>query len=241
MKRARSINELRQQLQEQLHLLQGYCTQFDAGDWLAAKPMSTTLRVLLHHPDKPRPGQGSLLAQLGLRGGFWFDSTRIVGMNTKAPKGGEMSWPQILMMQIGQEGTGFKPKLLAREINIRRSSFMEWWSSSLATHPKYGAISRKKIVAGMADQDGGAHVDGNIDIGYDAFSNGAYFNITIGDNKELARGATHACIRTIAHECFLTINRYEPRAIVTPYKWSALGGAEIYSIPCPTYPQSAEL
>lgn len=53
------------QLQEQLHLLQGYCVQFDSGDWLAAKPMSTSLRVLLHHLNQNRD-KGHCLLSLGL-------------------------------------------------------------------------------------------------------------------------------------------------------------------------------
>lgn len=229
MKRTRSTHELLQQLQEQLHLLQGYCTQFDSGDWLAAKPMSTALRILLHHPDRPKSGQGALLAQLGLRGGFWLDSTRVFGMST--PKSSQWSWPQLLIMQMNDRSTGFQPKILDREVHLRKTPFIEWWTTELANHSEFGSISRKKIVTGMADQDGGAHVDGHVDTSYDAFSNGEYFSITIGDKKELARGATHACIRTIAHETLLTVYRYAPKAVVTPYRWRALGSVDSNSVP----------
>jgi hypothetical protein len=229
MKRTRSTSELQLQLQEQLHLLQGYCMQFDGGDWLTAKPMSAALRVLLHHPDRPKPGQGSLLAQLGLRGGFWLDSTRVFG--TPMPKSSQMSWPQLMVMQMGEQGTGFQPKIMAKEIHLKKTSFMEWWDGEIASHAKFGPISRKKIVTGMADQDGGAHVDGNVDESYDAFSSGEYFNVSIGDKNELARGATHACIRTIAHETIVTIYRYAPKAVVTPYKWQPIGTNESHSIP----------
>lgn len=229
MKRVRSTPELQQQLQEQLHLLQSYCAQFDSGDWLAAKPMSAALRVLLHHPDRPKPGQGSLLAQLGLRGGFWLDSTRIVGMPIS--KSAQMSWPQLLMMEMGVKGTGFKPKILGQEAHLRKTPFIEWWTGEVGSHAKFGPISRKKIVTGMADQDGGAHVDGHVDDGYAAFSSGEYFNVTIGEKKEFARGATHACIRTIAHESILTIHRYAPKAVVSPYRWTPLGNTESCSIP----------
>lgn len=229
MKRTRSTTELQQQLQEQLHLLQSHCVQFDSGDWLAAKPMSAALRVLLHHPNKPKPGQGSLLAQLGLRGNFWLDSTRVVG--TFISKSAQMSWPQLLIMHMSEGRTGFKPKILGKEIHLRRTPFIEWWIGQIGHHPKYGSISRRAIVTGMADQDGGAHVDGQVDSCYDAFCSGEYFNITIGEKNELARGAAHACIRTIAHETILSIYRYSPKAVVTPYRWHALGASELSSLP----------
>jgi hypothetical protein len=144
---------------------------------------------------------------------------------------GELSWPQLLVMQLGEKGQGFQPKLLGPRIHLRKTSFMEWWTKDLATHPRYGPVSRKKIVVGMADQDGGAHVDGHVDESYDAFSSGAYFNITFGDQNELALGATQACIRTIAHETILTIYRYAPRAVVAPYRWCAVGSTEVNSVP----------
>lgn len=228
MRRVRSTPELQQQLQEQLHLLQSYCTQFDKGDWLAAKPMSTSLRVLLHHKDRPQAGQGSLLAQLGLRGGFWLDSTRIFGQSFQSS---EMSWPQLLIMEMSDKSVGFKPKILGKDFHLRKTSFMEWWTGEIGNHPKFGPISRKKIVTSMADQDGGAHVDGHVDDGYAAFSTGEYFNVTIGEKMELARGAAHACIRTIAHETILTIYRYAPKSVVSPYRWTPLGSNESNSIP----------
>jgi hypothetical protein len=215
-------------LQEQIHLLQRYCEQFDSGDWLAARPMSTALRVLLHHPDRPKVGQGSLLAQLRLRGGFWSDSTRIAGMNM--PKSKAMSWPQILVMQIGSEGTGFHPKLTPNNVILRRTSFLAWWTEELGLHETYGPISRKKIIVGMADQDGGAHVDGSADECYDAFTSGKYFSITIGNREELARGAAHAAVRTVAHETLLSVYRYAPKAFCTPYQWRPNGSSEINSL-----------
>lgn len=143
MRRVRSTPELQQQLQEQLHLLQSYCTQFDKGDWLAAKPMSTSLRVLLHHKDRPQAGQGSLLAQLGLRGGFWLDSTRIFGQSFQSS---EMSWPQLLIMEMSDKSVGFKPKILGKDFHLRKTSFMEWWTGEIGNHPKFGPISRKKLL-----------------------------------------------------------------------------------------------
>ena len=142
-----------------------------------------------------------------------------------------MSWPQLMIMQMGDQGTGFQPNIMAKEIHLRKTSFMEWWAGEIASNAKFGPISRKKIVTGMADQDGGAHVDGSVDETYDAFSSGEYFSVTIGDKKEMARGATHACIRTIAHETIITTFKYAPKAIVTPYRWQPIGTTDLYSIP----------
>lgn len=221
MKRVRPPQELFALLQEQVSLLQMFCRQFDAGEVVAAKPMAAALRTLLYHPDKPKAMQGSLLAQLGLRGGFWLDSTRMVG----APivKADMTSWPQLFMVKLIAPEAGPMPKILAPKVQLRKTPFLEWWETSLSNNQNYGSISRRKLVLAMADQDGGAHVDGRVDELYDAFSDGRYVNMDFGNGPVRLQGLAQASIRTIAHETLLTLSSHMPKALRSAYSWQADG------------------
>jgi len=66
----RPKGELKQELKDQIKLLQHSCTAFDSGLEAIGKHIALSLRVLLHEHGQSR----SLLEQLGLRTFRYFDT-----------------------------------------------------------------------------------------------------------------------------------------------------------------------
>jgi hypothetical protein len=114
-------------------------------------------------------------------------------------------------------------RLFGTTIPCRRTNFQNWWNEEIFHHHNFGALCRRIIVATMADQDGGAHVDGSINNSYDSILNGSYFNVTFGENKIPPQGVERACIRTIAHETLMTLEKRFPALFETTYSWIETG------------------
>lgn len=152
-----AIGELEAQLQDQLAFLERSCAAFDDGYTDEFKRLAVTLRVLVHDTPKSH----SLLRQLGMKGGnFAAYSKPIDGRNLLT------DW-SLGIMSIGSEGVALLPALDCRGIAPRLLQFDDWWSELVYRDPQAGiTLDRKTIVLAVANKDGGAHVDPEIDDRY---------------------------------------------------------------------------
>ena len=230
----RTSAEVLEQLTEQVEILMSHCAQFDVGKEIMAKPMATTLRVLLH---SGRPGGNTvaLLHQAHLREGWWLD---VAGTLSGVKESGS-NLIQITATAVIGGGAG-TAKCLPRfaryyysdsNAQTPSSQFGEWWTNTVAVNVETGKkFSRMDIVRMVADTDGGAHVDPSLDQSYlDLISgeligtrahlapNSLGFSHGPGTGGVLIPSAHLASVRTIAHETLMTLQRSSPGSFKEKY------------------------
>ena len=206
---SQSKEDLHKQLDEQLELLKQLCQLYDNGSAVIAKPIATSIRVLLHDTPKSK----SLLGQLGMKDGLFYNTAEV----NEEDKQGVMragSFSALLGISFGQGGEGYVPYLdnmpgrTARQVN-----FNAFWDEVIFIDHEKNTFTRKEVVLYVANQDGGSHVDPDLDKKYVQLSRENSLGWLAGNEKEWTElsGAELASIRQIAHEVLKTFSpTYEP-------------------------------
>lgn len=213
---SRPKGELERELREQVELLEHACTSYDAGLEAIGKHIALSLRVLLHHKGNSR----SLLEQLQLRDGYFYDSAGALN-----PKN-LISECNLVMMRVGSDGGSYLPLVAAGEPPFPPSlvRFAEWWNEPVLKDGKGRFLCRRELICNVADTDGGAHVDPELEEAYMDLSrnNSLGWVFRSNDITEPMKGRPElACIRQIAHELLLTLRRRYPKAFTTVYTGDA--------------------
>ena len=202
---ARSKDDLEQELKDQMSLLKNSCDSYDSGLEAIGKHIALILRVLFHHHGQSR----SLLEQLGLRDNDFFDSAGPLNPNNL------LSEMPLVIMRMNNEGakylaacqaggSPFKPKLI---------KFTDRWSEPVIKDQKGRKFCRRELIQHVADTDGGAHVDPDLEEAYMDLSrnNSLGWVFSKGNIKEKFKGKPElACVRQIAHETLLSLERLAP-------------------------------
>ncbi len=208
-----SKSELKQQLKDQIGFLAASCKLYDEGRHVEAKRISTSLRILFHDTRASKP----LLGQLRLRNISWINTASRYD-------------PDSLVSFVGLVSVKFAigriprliPKGLREDEDINKQEFNKWWSHPVivaVTGAEKTFFSRLNLVLNVANTDGGAHVDPNLEgeyielsrknsVGYTAIANGKEYPML---NPELP------CLRQIAHEVLLTLLEIAPEYFENPY------------------------
>lgn len=168
------------------------------------------MRVLFHNT----PRSTSLLTHLSMT-----DTTLLASPRTKF-----LDWRCFLSIELDPSGgkTGeplrFVPKLQA---DFNEASFSDWWESHTITNAAGTTVTRKRIVLGAANQDGGAHVDPKLSRFYEELAEGTYGlgltgNFTFNGPAPYPQSVTQyaknghlALLRQIAHEVENTARHYQ--------------------------------
>lgn len=233
-KQRQTQSELWAQLCDQTDLLMLHCANFDEGKHVVAKPMATTLRVLLHSNPNPRSNSRALLDQLGLRTGRWRNVAQsghpcehkipctVIGFYISMVVGG------------ADRSACCTPILKGLDDGLRRTPFAAWWTEPVAYNSDSGKVfSRMDIVRHVADTDGGAHVDSALDDSYAAFRSGDFLSVraawrpgSVGISLSREQGtpipgAAWAAVRTIAHETLISLQEKAKKGFRRPYEWNA--------------------
>ncbi|WFC42562.1 hypothetical protein [Pseudoxanthomonas sp. SE1] len=198
----KSRSELQAALSEQIELLSEYSAAFDQGKTSMAKPMSTSLRVLLHETKRQR----SLLEQLQLRSGLrYIDTAGPISASNLAPQS------LLVSMRFDTGDVSFVPRCISGfvpEAGFKKTVFSDWWGHPVVRIPKVKDFSRRDLVLSVADTDGGAHVDAGLESEYFSLSRanalGWVFSINGGDPTPMPNPVP-ACMRQIAHEVIETL------------------------------------
>jgi len=191
---ARSRSELEESLEEQLRFIEKSAQLYDAGDHTEAKRIATALRILFHSTWQSK----ALLVQLGFDALQFQDSTGggIVpgNMLTECP---------LVLITIGGPGPDYEPILdSGPPFPPNLLSMNAWWRQIIFVDDQRREFSRRDIVRSVADQDGGAHVDPELEGDYHRLSreNSLAWTINSPTGKRAAENPVPPAIRQIAHE-----------------------------------------
>ncbi len=197
----RPREDLENELREQIRLLKSACATYDAGLESMAKHIALVLRVLIHHHGQSR----SLLEQLGLLGGMrFYDTARSLKPENM------MTESTLTIMELSDKGGRFVPRFIQEQrqpADIPRIPIAEWWNKFVIKDEKGSLFNRRLLVLNVADTDGGAHVDPELEEAYMELSrkNSLGWTFTDGNITKALKGPELACIRQIAEEVLMSM------------------------------------
>ncbi len=175
----RTREQLLEYFAEQIEFLKRSNATFDQGHINEAKRMANPLRILFHHTaDKPRGRQHALLNQLGLENTLtWVETAGRPNPRNLVPALGLVQQK----IDIGSGEASYCAKLddypqgrMLTTIILPRGSrvyFEMWWTHPVVKDAAGALYSRKDFVLALANQEGGAHVDPEIQESYDKIAN----------------------------------------------------------------------
>jgi hypothetical protein len=169
---------LREKLAEQRHLLHKSINEFVCGDLAEAVRLAIAMRVLVHETGRNKPLLGHLTRNyLELE-----ILDRSPAKEEKLPPGVAKSVVMSVPISVKVSGKGvFLNPDLDRQ-SYSPSILGKWWTRYSLILPGLGGFSRKEIVLGLADKEGGAHVDVDLPDRYRQLM--ASQQLQIGWNKE---------------------------------------------------------
>lgn len=202
---ARSKADLEQELKDQIALLKNSCNAFDSGLEAIGKHIALILRVLFHYHGQSR----ALLEQLGLRSRRWYDTAGPLTPNNLIA---EMP---MVVMRMSNEEASYLPACAVGGAPRQpvKVNFVDWWNTPVLKDQQGRKFCRRELVQHVANTDGGAHVDPELEEAYMDLSrnNSLGWVFSKGDVKEVFKGRPElACIRQIAHEVLLTLEEMVP-------------------------------
>lgn len=193
-------------LQEQDRFLYRSADAFDDGDESEARRLAVTIRVLVHDTAHSK----SLLEQFGLKRYPFADSAgplRPGNLMTESP---------LTIMESGPEGARFRPQFVNPPQSPIGQPFARWWSTPVVKDRAGSKFSRADLVLGVADQDGGAHVDHAFDDRYSRLTRSNsldWVRHTELDGDQPIGSPVLPSVRRIAEEVLITLQRYAIAAI----------------------------
>ena len=188
--------------------------------------MAVSVRVLVHDTKRSH----SLLKQLDQKDSKLLDTAWKYSSNNL------LSYSGLIATSIGAEGIQHVA-LLDTAPNSRWVSFDEWWNQVVFAKHGEESLLRKDIVLGLANQDGGAHVDPELDEKFAKVSRLnalQHYEGREGGVEVPMRQPELAAMRQIAHEVLKTLRpNYEKKSSTPPLPTRASGeggGSSYFSI-----------
>ncbi|WDI93605.1 YecA family protein [Xanthomonas campestris] len=227
-----SEEELKAHLEEQISFLKASADSYDSGFEGEAKRIAVALRVLLHDTRS----SASLLGQLGLKSGQFFDTSWPISPENMTPHSG------LIVTAMGTAGARYVAFLDEGIEQPTLRSFDEWWNSPVFVDSQKRHISRKELVLAVANQDGGAHVDPALDRKYADLSrkNSLGWNISDGSREDPMGGPEKAALRQICHEALKTLVAGYEKQPVYPPDTVVFGGMAMHVVDSPEPPSVSQ-
>lgn len=196
-------------LSESEEFLNPSARSFDSGYEAEAKRLAVTLRVLLHDT----PQSHSLLRLLDVKKKMQFtDTAEPLNPANLLPT------PGLVMMKlvVGGESSYVAPLEMLSPPRINPpADFEPWWNKDVTKDKDGNLWSRKSFVLTLANKEGGAHVDPDLNQMYEALvrDNGLGWRATTPDGIQPLLGSpAAAAVRQIAYEVLDTLRRYPKSA-----------------------------
>lgn len=207
---AQSKQDLQSHLREQLDFLCRSCSEYDSGRTSEAKRIATALRVMLHDTKNSH----SLLSQLRIKSIGFLDTALPIANGEKRAI---LAFLQT-KITVNDDHTlsGKHHPLLDHRPDgwprAKKRLFPEWWNQSVITDMQGTRFSRRMLVTAVANTDGGAHVDPEIDATYAALSRQNSIGYAVGTNNyfQVIDKVELACVRQIAYELLESISDRHP-------------------------------
>ncbi|OFZ15346.1 MAG: hypothetical protein A2X86_17680 [Bdellovibrionales bacterium GWA2_49_15] len=150
-------------LNEQLANIESSINAYDLGTLHEAKRIAAAIRILVHDTHCSH----SLLKQLNLKSRLKYSSTAF-----KDAPGNLLSFHGLVGIKMHVDPipelskTTYERKV-PLELNLAKHlTFDDWWNEVVLNDRKGGKFTRKSLVLAVANQDGGSHVDPEMDEDY---------------------------------------------------------------------------
>ncbi len=144
-----AADDFRGQLRQQVGYLRRSIEQFDAGHEDEALRIAVAIRVLLHDTS----ASTSLLTHLGVK-----DRVRLISTSPGGPADASVMFAFGMGLMDFRRAVAIRPRL--GEIGWRLVPADEWWTEVIHVFDRGATrVSRKTMVLGAANKQGGAHVD----------------------------------------------------------------------------------
>lgn len=191
-------SRFKKQLIQQIHFLKNSCDLFDRGQLNEAIRIATSIRVIVHDTKNST----SLLSHL--------NSKRINIFTTYSEPSSEEGYSAIHMfnmgiISMGNGKYGYGPNL--EEFIEGVSEVLpidKWWTQIVWRLDTKSFLSRRDIILTAANQDGGAHVDENLNGNYKKLAEEVWGNINIKKGPTCLNlpiiNMHFVALRTIANE-----------------------------------------
>lgn len=169
-KRFAMTQDFKEQLKEQVAFLESSCQAYDAGNESEAKRLAVNLRILVHDTRS----SVSLLTHLSVKDQLPFVDTASPDAPPEAIVFFDGGLCNIRKTLGGDSDTRFVPVLdFDPERNAQpRQCFEDWWETPALNDQEGNSFTRKDLVRAVADQDGGAHIDAQLEATYAALTRG---------------------------------------------------------------------
>lgn len=198
MKIKLSKKELLEHLEDQKQFLKASCDSFDAGFTGEFKRIAIAIRLLLHQSRH----SNSLLDQLDMKESILFLSTAY-----ERPENNHFSYNGLVLFGVKKGMTKYIAPL-DDSPNKKTISFNDWWQEAIIVNDKGKKITREVLIRTASDQDGGAHVDSELDETYARLSKGLDLGVTFksGNKISLIENPERVAIRQIGHEVLKSLD-----------------------------------
>ena len=198
--------DLQQHLQEQIDFLQSSANAYDQGKEIEAKRMAAIVRTLVHDTANSK----SLLGQLDMKKDKFLSTCQIFQDSPVAQRG-------LISTFLG--GDSAKYYALLDDAGVSKEmEFEDWWNEDVfimkGQNGEKTSFSRKDIILTVANQDGGAHIDPEIEATYAKLSRHNLLGDLRGEGAtwEVYKNPERATIRQITHELLkVVIQNYTKR------------------------------
>lgn len=176
---------------KKIHFIKQSCNFFDEGDEDQAENISTHLRVLFHDTKRSHSVYKSLNNSLYFLSNAKYSPTNLIS-----------TW-NLLSVELNSQGIFYKSNL-SHKIDKPLITFDNWWNE-IVFDDKNDKLSRRDVVLIVANTDGGAHLDPNVD------ENDFRLNIENSLGIQDQNGASpqgnplYQAVRTIAEEFLYSV------------------------------------
>ena len=201
IKTGQTKDELKSHLREQIEFLKRSSQAYDEGYTSEAKRLTVPIRLLLHDTQKST----SLLTLLKKKDILFYDtSLDYTPNNLTSTKGLIMT--KFTITETGQKSAEYIPPLddgPPTRYRKGKISFEKWWNKIVFVDIKGNKLTRRSLILAVANKDGGAHVDHELDKGYadmTRFDSLGFMFIQDGNKRHFATHPELASIRQISHE-----------------------------------------
>lgn len=209
----RTPEELLISIKEQIQFLKDFCRMYDNGNYKYGVLIATRLRVLLYDSKYCVSACQHLKNMFKFELPLFMDTRNVKDLHFQNE--GQCNYVSSFMCQYELKHYPDSLPILTPRPRLDNVNcflnFEDWWENATIVHWKDIILSREHLVCNLANQDGGAHIDGRLSEDISDLKRGLAPTLKIqipinGDYKTYSAQSDlilFAIIRTIANEVLI--------------------------------------
>ncbi len=209
--------ELLDAVKKQIIFLKNACKHYDEGEYFYSIELAIKLRVLLYSTKNSSSAYRQLCNTFNIEPPIFMDSREINYLHFANE--GQCNFASSYMCQYNLLHYPDSEPIMIPEPKLHRVHyylfFDEWWQEATVFQWKNIILTRKKVVAMIADQDGGAHIDPQMNGSLAALKREIIptikIKIAMGNTYKIYTAKSnlilYAIIRTIANETLIAFEK----------------------------------